>query len=340
MKKFLDWLDRLLGSPRLRNAGFIISGLAGVSKLVALAFPESDVVQQIARACLFLLGSYLVVVLVWALVRGCTALLHKQFLKWLPQARGESANWSTPLLSGAELAFRHYAKRYGISYHLMQVECSIREDGSALVQRRVTLEAYSEVSELDTFLVIPESARPRGKERDIDNVGIRSATPGWEVSPIRAFEESGRLYTEIPISPPLKEGQSITYELTEKLPPGLYAIGLSKKQLATRETPEDYFAWNISRPTRKLTLKVFFPEGVKPTVHGVEVRYASAAAGFPSKRSHYEEKKRLERPFLGDPEGGRYVLKLDVDYPMIGLVYFLNWQPVPKTTGAVTELGE
>ena len=239
-----------------------------------------------------------------------------------------------------EASYKYVAGRYGMGYDRLEVDCTIGPDGSALVQRKVTLEAYSETGELDAFLLIPESQPPGEEAREITPVGIKSLSPGWDVSLAEISKALGSLYTVIKVSPPLSEGQSITYQMTEMLPSNLYAIGLTEEELAARETPYDYFGWNINRPTRKLSLRVWFPEGVKPDVYSGEVRYASAAPGFPSERLQHEEQKRLKRPSLAGPEGNRYVLKLDVDYPMIGLIYVLRWRPPVKKAEESTRPAE
>jgi hypothetical protein len=135
------------------------------------------------------------------------------------------------------------------------------------------------------------------------------------------------------ISPPLIEGQQVRYELVEHLPEGLYGVNLTRAQQRVRKTDYDYFGWTINRPTRKLRLRTYFPERLEPTDYGVEVRYASAAPGIPSVAYQLEEQGRLERPSLDGPDGGRYSLKLDVSYPMIGLVYILRWLPLESKGG-------
>jgi hypothetical protein len=117
--------------------------------------------------------------------------------------------------------------------------------------------------------------------------------------------------------------------MIEKVPAGAFAIDLTKEELMKRETPDDYFGWNINRPTQKLALHVYFPEDTKPQVYGILVRYASAS-GFPADRPQYEEQRNLDRPIMTGPEGDRFVLKLKVEYPMIGLIYILYWRPVEK----------
>ena len=261
-------------------------------------------------------------------IKEAIAILQTQLAQWQPgQSEREPKVKTKPEMIDAEETYRHLAQRYGMGYNQLEIHCTITPDGSALVQRKMTLEAYSEIGELDAFLLIPEPQSPGEEARKITAIDISSLNPGWNVSLADTFEALGSLYTVIRISPPLSEGQSIAYQLTEMLPSGLYAIGFTKEELAARKTPYDYFGWNINRPTRKLSLRVWFPEAVKPNVYSGEVRYASAAPGFPSERLQHEEQKRLERPSLIGPEGGRYFLKLDVDYPMIGLIYILRWQP-------------
>ncbi len=229
-------------------------------------------------------------------------------------------------LNDAEEAYKYLAERYGIGYDQLAVACTVHSDGSAEVRRRVEVKAYSEIRQLDTFLLIPESPPP-GEKWTIDPLQVRSLSPDYNVSR-RTFGQQGRLSALIMISPQLGAGEQFTYELTEQLPASLYAIDLAEEKLAERKTSYDYFGWSINRPTRKLSLKVYFPEEVKPEVYGFEVRYASAAPGIPSESFHLEERKRFARPNLIGPQGGRYVLTLEVDHPMIGLIYILRWQPL------------
>lgn len=226
----------------------------------------------------------------------------------------------------AENAYGYFAMRYGIGYGELGVDCTIRLDGSGQVVRNVKVEAFSQIKELDTFLLIPETSPPDSKW-DIDLLAVRSLSPDFNISIANVLEQDGRLSAKLEISPQLGVGQYMVYELTERLPPRLYAVDLTAAELASRETPIDYFGWNVNRPTRSLDLAVYFPEDTKPDSYGFEVRYASVAPAFPSENKQHEEEKRI-RPALIGPEGGRYLLKLHVDYPMIGLIYILSWKPL------------
>lgn len=240
----------------------------------------------------------------------------------------DSAAVPVPTLSNAEQAYTYFASRYGIGYASLEVECTIRSDGSATIRRVVAIEAYSEVNRLDTYLLIPERI-DADQPAPISLTQVRSLTPGVNVTLIDTKKELMRLSAIIAISPPLYQGKGVTYEVIEEIPARSFAIDLTEEELAQRKTPYDYFAWNINRPTRKLALRVYFPEYPRHEIYGAEVRYASAS-GFPAERLQYEERKNLKGPVMVGPQGGRYVMQLDVDYPMTGLIYVMHWQPLAR----------
>lgn len=249
----------------------------------------------------------------------------------LPQIEQVLISAETAYTSEAEQAYNYFATRYGVGYDLLEIECFINEDGSATVKRKVTLVSFSEIDKLDTYLLIPEKS-PGGEPRDIALGNIKSLTSKTSITRGAIREEFGRLSVEITISPALSSGISAAYEMTERLPPNLFAVRATRDEIIKRETPYDYFGWNVNRPTRKLSLRVYFPGfpyPIKPDIYGAEVRYASAS-GFPANRIQHEEQKNLQGPILAEPEGDRHYLNLEVEYPMIGLVYVLRWQPIEK----------
>lgn len=223
------------------------------------------------------------------------------------------------------------AKRYGIGYRDLRVECIIDSDGSAKIIRRVIVDAYSKLSTLDTFLLIPESryGAPAWDLRvqDADSVNSKRTVQAEE----RAIEP-GKLSLLLTISPELNAGEALEYRLTETISAGLFAIGLTPEQLTQRLSPLDYFGWHINRPTKRLEMRVIFPPGhALPSTFDHEVRYASASA-LPSVRRQDEEYKRIGAPYPGEANDGRKTLELVVDYPMAGLIYMMSWKPTPRTS--------
>lgn len=232
---------------------------------------------------------------------------------------------------GEDQSYTYLAGRYGMGYDLLEVECIIDDQGAATIWRTTALRARSGLGSLDTYLLIPETT-PSGGPRNIDQPKVKSLTTGWEVSvgSIRR-EKPSKLAAEIDIFPPLKPEELLVFQMVEELPDQrTFAIGLNEGEISRRQEPLDYFGWNINRPTKHLALRVNFPEWAAPTLYNTQVRYASTS-GFAAQRLQPEEQGRLARPRLEDAQGNRRVLKLDVDYPVIGLIYELQWKPVPKT---------
>ena len=239
----------------------------------------------------------------------------------------------------AELSFQYSARRYGAGYNLIDVECNIEKNGSAIVKRTVEVCAHSQLSDLDTFLLIPRVSSVSNEAWTVGFSSIKSLTDGRIITLGEVEEEFGRSSVMFNIAPPLFDGACVTYKMVEDLPINFYAVGYTQEALENRQTKDDFFGWTINRPTQKLSLRVSFPTGDEPQLYNGEVRYASAS-GFSAKRFQYEEQKRL-RPVLESWDGDRHVLKLEVDYPMTGLVYILRWTPEPakklKTASFIKE---
>ncbi len=261
-----------------------------------------------------------------------------EFVTQLSQQIAEKINWrltanvhgvSTGLSESCthDQFYTYSTKRYGIGYDSLDIECIIDEDGSAVIRREVVATAYSEVDTLYTYLLTAEES-PSGKKRNLQHGNLKSLTESksvtWKANKKRRDD---RLSGEIIIFPPLSVGESITYEMRENLPKKLFAINLSKIELGKRETPWDYINWNIIRPTRKLSLRVYFPEYAKPKYVNAEVRY-STPAGLSIGNLQHEERKLLHDQVKEETGGGQSVLKLEIDYPMPGLVYEIRWLPL------------
>ena len=142
-----------------------------------------------------------------------------------------------------------------------------------------------------------------------------------------ALKRAGnKQFAQIVFAPELAEGKSLTFTVSEDLFPGIFAMGLSHRDV-DKLNERDYFGWNIDRPTRALHLKVYFPKRVKPQKFGTLVQYSLAFSDTQTARYQYEEQKRLTAPVLSKSEEGRYFLSLDVKYPMVGLIYYIVLAP-------------
>lgn len=300
----MNWpekVTRALESKEAKGVALASGVAAALTKIIQPALPS--LAQPVATVFLVVVGMYVL----WFVGRV-------------------AVEWETNV-SEAEAAHRYLSRNYGFAYAVVEVECTIRDDGSADVRRVAEVEAYSQVGNIDTFLFIPEEA-PSGEERDVEIVCVKPLTPGRTIS--WEFLKGARsLAAKLTIAPRLNPGETFRYVIEERLPAGLYAIDLCPEELAKRKTPYEYFGWDIKRPTRYLSMKVYFPEGIKPDGYDNEVRYASAAPDIlDASRVFYEGQGRLEKPELGGPEGGRHPLQQNVEYPIVGLLYLLRWEPL------------
>ena len=332
-------------NSRLGKVAFWMGLLAAVVQLIEAAYSSiPQLIQTIALIGLWLAVSYIflffVVTVTHHYLLNLSASLAKEISERLLLAL-KSKNDSNKIVQSqisAHIAEQNdiyiiTADRYGIGYESLEVSCTIREDGSAITRRKVKVRAYDRVSEIDNYLLTPEKLPPNGV---IENLNVRSLTKKYSVAS-RTKVEQKRTSAILSFSPPLLEGECLEYEMIEELPKNFYAINFSEEAISARETPFDYFGWNINRPTRKLSIKVYFPERSKPNFFRTQVRYASTS-GFPSDRSQYREQAHLDLPTMDGPDGDRFVLTLEVEYPMIGLIYILRWQPIAKRDHPVQQL--
>lgn len=228
-----------------------------------------------------------------------------------------------------ESVFEYSTKRYGVGYLSMLIECVINEDGSATIARRIELIAESDLSSLDTSLLVPTEG---DDEWDLERLRLYSTTTDRIVTVVEEMTEFNLQSVRLVFSPPLRPKDETGYILIERLPEEFYSFTNSLKELKEKRKSDDftglsdYFGWHINRPTKYLKLKVTFPENWKPRQTESKVLVAKAS-GFPSTIEQREENRRTKFNLVG-PEVGSYRLELEVDYPMIGLIYIMSWQPV------------
>jgi len=292
--------------------------LAAIGEILFLISPTTfPVLQPIALGLLLLCGIYF--------------FARPSAKQGSPQPDKSAAPLSasqSSQMAEQDMVYRSMAKRYGIGYDLLDVSCDLRYDGSATIKRKVTVEAFSRMNGLETSLLIPETFGP-GAWGEQNRVNVASASQPYIVSLGTCKRVGNKQFAQIVFAPELAEGKSLVFTLTEDLFPGIFAMGLSHKD-TEKLLEKDYFGWNIDRPTRALRLQVCFPKRVKPKVFGTLVQYSLAFSDTQTARYQYEEQKKINDPVLAESEGGRYVLSLDVEHPMVGLMYILFWLPISK----------
>ncbi len=319
--------DSILKSKILRIIALLVGLYSGAAKIIDFLAPPA--VQPILTGLIIVAALYFFALFLKIAIGFLISKLSQQVIE---NVHSNPSIFRVILdrpkqtdLSEAEQAYKYIAKRYGIGYEDLSVQWNIKDSGSAELQRKITVESFSTIENLDTYLLVPEKD-PEGSHRGIDHVKIEALNNKRDVYLAEKKGEDGKLSALIAISPPLSYGENLSFQMLEKLEKGLYAINLTEEEIRERNEPHDYAGWTINRPTKKAILEVYFPENVIPRIPIAEVKYASAS-GFPSERMHIEEQKSLNSPILLGPEAGRYILRLELDYPMIGLIYILRWRP-------------
>lgn len=328
--------------------GLAISIPAGLGTLWAYAASDAgSPMRSYGIFVLIALGIVLLTSLIWQIYTSMTIYQSKQIVAMLTDEVllsnqseyiasalasmiGDTPNVPLGSIDSPRVSkyvYQVMAERYGIGYSSVQVECAINPNGSALVQRTVSVSAFSKIDELETYLSTPESSE-EDENGEIGLIGVESLNETYTVVKKDEASQPGKTIVTIMINPDLTNGDELDYQIKEQLPEDLFAINLTNAELEKRELPYDYFGWNINRPTKKLSVRVHFPvmREKRPKFINSEVRYASAS-GIPS-RYHEEEKKRVTGPNVEFDAIGRCILKLDIDYPMIGLIYIICWEPL------------
>ncbi len=286
--------DVILGSKILQGIALILALITGVLTLFD-RIPSQF--KPLSERLLFLVLGYLGVA----------------FLRWVIRKTID------------ELHYLYRAKRYGMGYSNFRVQCIISENGSARIVREVEVEAYSEVSEIDTFV--------RMEKENFDELsgnirlGSIKSKSGRKLNLVPFFEKNpGISSANITFAPPLKAGDREHYSINDfYLPEGLYGIAFSDS-----DTPKKMFkwGWHVNRPIRKLIIRVQFPYEMEPRTYSHNV-VTSAAAGKATENVKHGEKKRLILSSL-EMIDGRQTLHAEIDYPLCGLIYLIRWDWIRK----------
>lgn len=229
-----------------------------------------------------------------------------------------------------ELIYQYLAERYGLGYLLQSTRCEIAPDGSAQIIRNVKIEAYSEVASIDSFISIPEEdpkdilqAISPGRLKTFDTGTIHQLA--WQ----RPKRIAGKISAKISITPPLKSGEILQYQVLDvNFPTDFFAIDKTAAEIAARENSLDYWGWQITRPTKKLVLEVKFPFGQRPSDPKIGIRYA-LTPGVADE--HYPPKvlADLENSEINVNEIDDSINK-EFDYPVFNMIYMLYWNPKVK----------
>ncbi len=336
----METIKKALNSTPFKLAVAVLSAAFTAVRFGGLAFPQyaqtAAVFGLVVCVIFFLaLGYYELISKLVVIGSDRTELIDRfkgveEGLEKLNSEIEQSKNSAISPLADDTL-YESLAQKYGYANEIVDIECLLYLDGSARVERRVTVRAFAKYDEIDTYLIVPEMIDEQGEKvpRILD---ADSLNPNRTVSKERVEEKLGRATAVLSFYPALVAGVTTTYRLVERTPSDTFILEATAKELEEREKskdPDEYFGWNINRPTKSLNIKVIFPEGYIPKDPKSQVRFATAS-GLPSIQLQTEEQNRIMIPKLERGRGGSYVLGFEVQYPMTNLIYMLRWLPQLK----------
>ena len=224
------------------------------------------------------------------------------------------------------IAYEANAYIYGYKYEKLELSAIMAEDGSAVLVRKVrAVAASSELDAVHHYLMVPGS-KEGGQLLPSPTARVTS----WDdqlrrLSLEQVRSPEGYNSFKINIDPPLGKGGQIEYAVEETAPPGTFAT--TTDELPT-DTPYEWFAWEISRPTKELLLELSIPLTLGTHTHhadvwrGTEYGHSTFVPEFDRVASGWQETTRTLK-------GKDYlVLSLRVSYPILGMRYVIKWTPM------------
>ena len=216
-----------------------------------------------------------------------------------------------------EIAYKFNSQLYGLARQELTAHCMIRRDGSAAFRREIEVIAYAPVDKTELYLLLPEA--PKKGEELLEVAQVVPLTRLFRIEQKKTMPSSGQMYLTLSFSPALEPGDNIRYAVEEESDPGLYDVGGQAK----RQMEDDYFAWDIIKPTKKLEMKVIFPEGFEPARVEPDVWHALGQG----QSTHNREFNRVKEQLRKGREGVMHTLEFTIPYPILGMTYVIRWYP-------------
>ncbi len=215
-------------------------------------------------------------------------------------------------------AFENNARAFGLFCEFQKVDCFVDQQGLVRITRHVKLAAYTSVQEFYVYLLLPEKNQegvfvsPRVECIDSSH-NLEAGPPVWFFS---------KQTSKFRINPPLGPGDSIEFKLYEGSTTQVFRTPWKHKKSKTRD---DYVFWDITYPTRQLTIAINLPEGMDIAGTTVDAIYSVGAESPPR---HIQEYDRIKDTAI-DIGHGTHVLCLTVERPILSVKYKLGWLPRP-----------
>lgn len=222
-----------------------------------------------------------------------------------------------------EKCYMDAAEHIGFGYEQVQFILKVQEDASAAIIRRVKVIAYRKVEKLDHFLLVASSL-PLDQDSGASVTRIASQRPNTKVILDDELSADGRRRVIIlSIDPPLRRGNELGYDIIEPMRPG--TIDLLYDQLGKEK--ENKFSYDVSWPTKNLSVEVILPFQYAPTSEEADVWRGPSRISVEEVAREVQNTLRVDDAFLDESGSLCYKLQLTTNYPSQGFAYALKWVP-------------
>lgn len=208
---------------------------------------------------------------------------------------------------------------YGIVKDRYAVTTQIHPDGSAdAIVDQIVRAVSHPVEHIEYSYKIPTHTEDIGSRITLTE---ETRVPGHIVTVRSIFKQPRSNHFEIHFAPPIDVHESVQFVLARHSPVGTFTM--DPEQLPANQ-PWEYSRQRISYPTKLLRCRLIFPSGYKAEQIQVAASYGIAGV------VHRHETARLmkENCLRYEEEGESFVIKLNVEYPIHGLMYLVQWRPV------------
>jgi len=216
------------------------------------------------------------------------------------------------------------SRLHGLEYARLELYGKLDTDGSMVFTRTMEAVAHDEgINAIDHYMHTPEALTRLGPTAPDIPVPTVEIIQGKHTATATIHRQSkDHLRFIVNFTPQLRVDNPVVYVTKEHYSKQTFAIFCDQlREVPTNVRDREYFAWDITHPTKSFKLEIEFPPNLHPKTFEPEVwRGASRVVKDNETMAIWESLKPV-------PRGDSTSLVLEVDYPLLGLTYVIKWKP-------------